>query len=304
MKWNDKTVISIGGGKGGIGKSCFAANLGVVIASRGKSVILVDADLGGANLHTLIGIKYAQKTLDDFTSGRCENLEDVLLKTPYPNLKLISSANDILGIAQPNFKDRQKLYKGINNLDADVVIFDIAAGSNERAIDFFSLAPYGIVIIEPTPTSLENAFSFYKNMIFRILLRMFYQNRELKQFIIDISDPRKYGKYVPLIEIIEKLENAAPHKISQFKALFDPKNLQLFTVINRLQNTNHMKIGENFVKIVKRYLSIDITLLGILPFEKKMDEAIIQRVPICIKYPQCAYSNGVTKCLQTFFFSF
>ena len=304
MKWNNKTVISIGGGKGGIGKSCFAANLGAVIASRGKSVILVDADLGGANLHTLIGIRYAQKTLDDFTSGRCENLDEVLLNTPYTNLRLLSSANDILGIAVPSFKDRQRLYKGINSLDADVVIFDIAAGSNERAIDFFSLAPFGIVVIEPTPTSLENAFSFYKNMMFRILLRMFYQNRELKEFIINISDPRTYGKFVPLDEIIEKLKDAAPHKISQFKALFDPKNLQLFTVINRLQNTNHMKIGENFIKIVKRYLSIDITLLGVLPYEKKMDEAIIQRIPVCIKYPQCAYSNGLMKCLQKLFLFF
>jgi flagellar biosynthesis protein FlhG len=65
-----RRVISIGGGKGGIGKSLISANLGIELARRGKKVILVDADLGGANLHTTLGIDVPRRTLSDYIERR------------------------------------------------------------------------------------------------------------------------------------------------------------------------------------------------------------------------------------------
>ena len=59
-------IWAIGGGKGGVGKSVLAANLGVVLAKRRQRVIVVDADLGGANLHTLFGMPDPELTLSDY----------------------------------------------------------------------------------------------------------------------------------------------------------------------------------------------------------------------------------------------
>jgi len=61
-------VIAVGGGKGGIGKTLLSANLGVHLASRGYRVVMVDADLGGANLHTCLGVKAPRATLSDFVT--------------------------------------------------------------------------------------------------------------------------------------------------------------------------------------------------------------------------------------------
>ncbi|MBN1981396.1 MAG: AAA family ATPase [Chitinivibrionales bacterium] len=299
MEWNNKQVIAIGGGKGGVGKSCFAANLAVLLAEQGKSVLLVDADFGAANLHTILGIKYAQKTLDDFISGRCDNLQDVVLQTPFPNLRLLSSANDIIAIDVPNYSDRLKLYKGIDKIDADIVIFDISAGSHTRALDFFTLAPIGIIILEPTPTSIENAFAFSKNMIFRTLLRLFYQNKELKNYLIRVSDPRSHGKYVPLSEVIAELELKEPKKIRQFNKIFDPENLKLYIVVNRIRNANQKNITDNFARIVKRYLTITVSVLDPLPFDPNMDSAIVNRTPLVAQFPDCGYSQIMSKIIDT-----
>src|SRR5210317_604066 len=86
----DKKVWAFAGGKGGTGKTAMTANIGVALATMGYRIILVDADLGGANLHTILNIKRPTRTLSDFINRRVETLNDILLPTPSENLRLIS----------------------------------------------------------------------------------------------------------------------------------------------------------------------------------------------------------------------
>ena len=73
---------SIGGGKGGIGKSLITLGLGVALARLGNRIILVDGDLGGANLHTLMGVRYPHVTLEHFLTKKVAQLEDTIIETP------------------------------------------------------------------------------------------------------------------------------------------------------------------------------------------------------------------------------
>src|SRR5690349_22896836 len=86
----ERQIWSMGGGKGGIGKSLLTASLGWQLARMGKRVVLVDADLGGANLHTCLGLSTPPLTLGDFICRRAEKIEDVLVETGVPGLGLIS----------------------------------------------------------------------------------------------------------------------------------------------------------------------------------------------------------------------
>jgi len=85
-----REIWAVGGGKGGIGKSFITASLGWELAGMGRRVVLVDADLGGANLHLQLGMPKPARTLGDFIQRRASSLEEVLTDTPVPGLRLVA----------------------------------------------------------------------------------------------------------------------------------------------------------------------------------------------------------------------
>src|SRR5688572_29976052 len=102
----ERQIWSVGGGKGGIGKSLLTASLGWQLAQLGKRVVMVDADLGGANLHTCLGIPNPERTLGEFIRRQVPSIEDVLVETGIPNLRLISGASDFLSAANINYAQK------------------------------------------------------------------------------------------------------------------------------------------------------------------------------------------------------
>lgn len=293
MFWGTKQVIAVGGGKGGVGKSTIAANLGVVIAKAGKRVVVVDADIGAANLHTILGIRYPGKTLRDFLAKREDDLEKVLLDTACPGLRLLSSASDVLGIAGPNYSERQRLFRAITHLNADVIIFDIAAGTHQRATDFFSLAPDGIIAVEPVPTSLENAFSFLKNLLMRALLRKFFHDQETTAFIESSSDPRTTSRVLQFGDLLAKLQERNPHEITEFRQQFLGGSFAVHVLVNSVKSPGEKSIADKFCLIVRQYLMLRIEPLGFLPYEPAMNGAIVESVPFVMKFPASEYARNI-----------
>src|SRR3569833_2571519 len=94
-------IVAVGGGKGGVGKSLVSTNLAVALARTGAKVVMLDADLGAPNLHTMFGIMRPQRTVEDFLSGRSATLDEVALATPIPGLRLIAGAEGARGAARP-----------------------------------------------------------------------------------------------------------------------------------------------------------------------------------------------------------
>src|SRR5258706_3441574 len=101
MERPGRRIIAIGGGKGGVGKSLLAANLGIYLAQLGKRVVLIDADLGGANLHTFVGVERPSVTLGDFFDKRVARIEDCVVETSVKGLGLVSGEGDPLWAANP-----------------------------------------------------------------------------------------------------------------------------------------------------------------------------------------------------------
>ena len=100
-------VWAVGGGKGGIGKSFLVANIATVAARSGKRVILIDADLGGANLHTCLGVRAGERvSLSDYFEDRVLELDKVAIETPVPGLRLILGAIGHTGKAETTAEQR------------------------------------------------------------------------------------------------------------------------------------------------------------------------------------------------------
>jgi flagellar biosynthesis protein FlhG len=164
---------SIGGGKGGVGKSIFTMALGVTLARLGNQVILVDGDLGGANLHTMMGIRFPEVTLEDFLLRKVDRLEDLLLPTSLEGIKLICGADDLLGAANPTFSQKMRFFKDLEELPADFVLLDLGAGTSFNTLDFFNNSPGKIAVFTGVSTSLQNVYGFIKCALFRKIAREF-----------------------------------------------------------------------------------------------------------------------------------
>jgi len=165
-------VVSVGGGKGGVGKSVVAANLAVAMAQDGARVTLVDADLGAANLHTLFGIARPGPGVEAFLDGTLPDLAAAALETGVPGLRLVPGAGGVVGAANPQSSRKLKLIRHVRALDADVVVVDVGAGVGFNALDLFDVADLRLVVMSPQLTSAQNAYAFLKGAVFRELRRI------------------------------------------------------------------------------------------------------------------------------------
>jgi MinD-like ATPase involved in chromosome partitioning or flagellar assembly len=155
-------VWAIAGGKGGVGKSVVAANLAVGVARRGLRCLLIDADLGGGNQHTLFGVEAPRTTLDAFLQGDERELADVATRTRFHGLSLIFARCDALGAANPKHSQKQRLLRHIAKASVDVVILDLGAGTTLNTLDLFLSARVQLVVTTPELTAIQNAYGFIK----------------------------------------------------------------------------------------------------------------------------------------------
>jgi flagellar biosynthesis protein FlhG len=155
-------IIPIASGKGGVGKSTLVANLGIALGKAGKTVLLVDLDLGGSNLHTCLGVNNPKLGLSQFIYREVEEAEDLIVETPYPKVYLIAGDGLIPGTANIPFFIKRKLIKQLNNMVADFVLLDLGAGTTNNTLDFFLMSPTAMFSDDsrkPQPSSTPIASS-------------------------------------------------------------------------------------------------------------------------------------------------
>ncbi|MCK5690723.1 P-loop NTPase, partial [Myxococcota bacterium] len=210
-----KNVIAVGGGKGGTGKSLLAANLGVVLSQQGRRVIMVDADLGGANLHTCLGMPTPKTTISDFISRRVGELSDIVIDTGIERLSLISGALDQMGAANPKYTQKLRFLREISRLDVDDVIIDLGGGTGFNVLDFFLIADHRILTVAPEPTAVENAYRFIKAIYYR-RLKMAEFEWDLKALIQDVlEDKNARGLKTPadLVRLVGERDAQAAQRL-------------------------------------------------------------------------------------------
>ncbi len=281
-----RKIIAIGGGKGGIGKSLVAANLALVFSRSGQRVVLVDADLGGANLHTCLGMQPPKLGIGDFIFNKVPTIQEVLSPTPYGGLYLISGALDYVGVANPKYTQKLRVIRELSRLDMDIIIIDCGAGTGFNVLDFFLLASHRICVMIPEATSIENAYRFIKMAYYR-KLKNSSLNYGLKNTIDEVMASAS-GVRTPadLVQQVKQIEPAGGALLEAELALFS-----LDIVLNQLRLPEDGQIGAGIEKACKKFFGIPTSYLGGLPYEPEVWQAIRQRKPLVELFPEAKASQ-------------
>jgi flagellar biosynthesis protein FlhG len=272
-------ILAVGGGKGGAGKSVLSTIMAFWLARIGNRTVLMDVDLGGANLHTLLGIKSPNRTLNDFITRKYEELEDICIDTSEKNLRLISGASDVLSLANPHFSQKIKLMTHLSRLDADYVVLDLGAGTSFNVLDFFLIAHKKIIVLTPQPTSIQNAYIFVRNAVYRKLSRLSSKNPSLQALIKIAMDPKNVLKIRTIKELFQFIEESDEKNIVEVlkKEIGD---IHIGVVTNIVKNEKEENAGRIVQIVAEKYLTIPSTDLGCVSYDRHIHAMVSDMVPL------------------------
>jgi flagellar biosynthesis protein FlhG len=287
-KWNQyiapqsaPKIWSIGGGKGGVGKSLVTANLSLCLALMGYKVVAIDLDLGGANLHTCLGVHIPEKTLSDYLSKKVHHLEELLTPTPNENLQIISGAQDDVGIANLKQMHKTKILNKIRELEADFVLIDLGAGTTFNTLDFFISADQGILTTLPEPTSIENTYRFIKSIYHR-KLKMAEDLLEVGPLIDQAMNAKITQNNTPA-QLIGKVIEMNPdmgHRLQNEISQLVPK-----LIINQVRTQADIDIGFSMKIVCKKYFGINLDYVGYLEYDASVWQSVKRRKPLLMEFP-------------------
>lgn len=283
-------VWAVGGGKGGVGKTVFTVNLAVAMARRGERCVLVDADLGGANCHTVLGISNPRRTLADFLARTVKSLDEILVPTSVPNLWLASGSRAQLEAANPRHVQKLKLLRHVRQLDVDHVLLDLGAGSAFNVLDFFLAADERIVVVAPEPTSIENAYHFLKSAFYRSLRDTAKQGqrRGLIQSLLEERMKRGIRSPRALVQAVTEVDGEAgailAERIQRFHA---------HLVVNQARRAEHQRLGAEMQLACQEYFGARIDHLATLPREDEVLDAIAERTAVIERSPNAEFSRAI-----------
>jgi flagellar biosynthesis protein FlhG len=283
-------IWAVGGGKGGVGKSVIVSNLAIALSRQGMRCAVLDADLGGANLHTLLGMDTPGITLSSFFRREVGNLQDTLLPTPFPGLSLISGARALLDMANPQYALKEKLLRQLLILPVDFLLLDLGAGSAFTTLDFFLAAHRQIVVITPTPTSVENTYHFLKAAYFRGLRRAIRHSGASSKIdqlleahlIRGITTPRA------LLADLRQQDPPTAARIEQDLAYFTPH-----LIINQTRRDEETLLGNQMASACRDFFGTSCEYLGPVWNDDRVYYAIQKRRPVLDAYPQSPFAMAI-----------
>jgi flagellar biosynthesis protein FlhG len=279
-------IVSVASGKGGVGKSVVAANLSLLLARQGKQVVLADLDIGGADAHILFGLLNPTLTLTDFLNRKVERLDDLAQRLPiHPYLRIIPGTGDTLATANMSYSQKKRLIRNFQDIHADVVLVDIGAGTSYHALDFFLMADYHLTVATPDPTSVLDLYRFIKLAAIRRVLSMFVMRDILSEGLAN----RDYNSVEEVLDVAGKTDESGRTIAASTLKAFQPA-----LVLNRVSSRARVNVTQ-LKKLLKEYVGGDLTLLGEIPEDPAMEQAVRAYVPVAQYAPSSPSAIALTK---------
>ncbi|HTV97383.1 MAG TPA: MinD/ParA family protein [Steroidobacteraceae bacterium] len=188
-------VIAVTGGKGGVGKTTVSANLAVSIAACGRDVMLVDADLGLANVDVLLGLS-TRFHLGHVLAGQCA-LEDAIVTGPH-GLQVVPASSGFKNMAALSQAEHAGIIRAFSDLyhRVEVLVIDTAAGLSDSVLTFSQAAHHVLVVVCDEPASITDAYA---------LIKVLSREHGVQRFQILANQTRRSGEGPALFQKISRV---------------------------------------------------------------------------------------------------
>lgn len=277
------TIISVASGKGGVGKSIVAGNLALVLARMGKRVVLVDLDVGGADLHILFGLLHPPTTLSDFLARQVDSLEAVAYPiSTQSGLRLIPGTGDTLATANMPFAKKQRLIRQLRRMEADVLIVDVGAGTGYHALDFFLMADVHVAVATPDPTSVLDLYRFIKLAAIRRVVSHFLSQDSIHAALAERDFARVEDIFIAAGQSDEPGQAIAREALAAFHPLLILNRTSMRSKVNTLQ----------LQKLLREYVGGELTLLGEIPDDRSVEHSVRMYLPVVEAAPDSAAAHA------------
>lgn len=251
-------VWAFGGGKGGTGKSALASSVGFQLSRLGKRVVLVDADFGGANLHTCLGIPPVGRTLIDFLRDGAAVVDEYAVSTPYPNLRLIGGRVDEGAGSLPSGWP-QRLSTALRALPVDVVVVDLGAGTGAETVEAMNLADLKVLVAVPEPSSTENLASLLRTLCLQRLAQRSSSN-DIRRRLAAVLSGQSASRIRKLDDVFQEIASVDPALVGAARAVVGEMALTLVT--NQVRDEADRKFGAQTAAVIRRHFGVPVGYAG------------------------------------------
>lgn len=250
---------AIASGKGGVGRSFLTANLGAVLGRELAPLTLVDADLGGGNLHTFLGQSAGVDGVGSLLTQPGQSLAPWIRPLELPGVRMLPAgpvAENPLSVQQ-----RHTLLKALQQLPASRLLLDLEAGSSPAVLELFLAATRPILVVLPEPAAVEDAHRFMSR-VFVGRLKQLLVKRGIKR--VELTQLLGSAPHRPA-EVLARAEVRLPGVGIALAETLDAHPVSL--VLNQVRHASDLEVGWSFKRAVQRYFGISIRFSGAIPYD-------------------------------------
>lgn len=286
-----QSIWAIAGGKGGVGRSLLAANLGIQLARAGRRVVLIDLDLQGCNLPTFLGYQRLPRTLSDLASGKAALLSELACETTTAQLRLIG------GLQRGELRDDpvafvRQVAGQFSTLAADHILIDCGSGRWPASVAAFAEATIGILVTTPEPVALESAYLFTESYLRWCVVRAVTGERmsaieaKIKESGVDPGG-LSFRSFMTRLEGIDADARAA------IAAVVRRTRLEL--LLNQVRTEADEEAAACLASGFRKCFGVNLSTAGIIEHDLSVLQAVQKRRPLSQQYPNAASTKEISR---------
>ncbi len=285
------SIWALAGGKGGVGRTLLAANLGIQIARAGRRVVLVDLDLQGSNLQLYLGYQRLPRSLSDLASGKVALLSELACETPITHLRVVG------GLQRGELRDDPVAFVRLVadqfvTLSADHIIVDCGSGRLPPTIAAFSESTLGILVTTPEPAAIEAAYLFTEAHLRWCMVRALTGEA---MGVIEARfreaglDPARTS----FRNFMTRLATIDPAARDAIAALVRRTQLQL--LLNQVRGEADEEASASLASGFRKCFGLNLRLAGAVEHDLSVLMAVQKRRSLSQQYPNAASTKGMAR---------